>query len=70
MEEIRIGIRTYSDHAPILARWKFKSGKGGMRVWRLDNYLLMNKEVIVEIQKDMNIFLKPIVKQNPPLGNF
>lgn len=49
------GLRTYSDHAPVFVSWR-QGGQclGGQ--WKLDNFLLMNEEVKLSIQKETDLF--------------
>lgn len=40
-----IGSRIYSDHAPVLVQWKYDERDKKIRMWRMDNYVVVNKVV-------------------------
>lgn len=55
VEYIIIGPRIYSDDAPLSVRWNMKEVKAGFNIWRLVNFLLVNK-VVTKMQQEMDIF--------------
>lgn len=58
VEGIIIGLRTHSDHVPILVQWRMKYDKGQGWAWRLDNYLLLNQETKGKVQEELDIFFQ------------
>lgn len=57
-EKVFIGPRVYADHAPLLTQWENTREKAGPRSWKMDNFLLMNKEVVNKVKGDISIFFQ------------
>lgn len=56
VEHIEIGPRIYSDHTPLFINWSLKVEKTRDDIWRLDNYLLLNEEVVTKVHQELDIF--------------
>lgn len=53
-----VGSRIYSNLEPILIEWETKRGKKGLNIWRLDNFLPMNKEVVEKVKGEILLFFQ------------
>lgn len=58
MKAIAIAHRVHSDHAPLLAQWKIVGHRKGPNIWRIDNYLLLNKTVVARMHEGCEIFFQ------------
>lgn len=58
---MQIGLRLYSDHSPVIIECLVKGLKKTRSVWRMDSFLLLNRETVNHIQADMVLFLHQMV---------
>lgn len=58
VEEIAIAPSIYSDHGPIIIEWRLVEEIMGINILRLDNFLLMNKDAVERVQREISIFFQ------------
>lgn len=58
VRSVNIGLRTHSDHAPLLICWQISGEFGGFKMLKMDNYLLLNKESVTRLREEIECFLQ------------
>lgn len=56
VDKVDIELRTHQDHTTVLVQCRVQEKQGGVRVWQLDNSLLLNGEVGSRVKKEMEVF--------------
>lgn len=56
MQAHKISIGPYSDHVLLKSDWIILGWRSQSRIWRLDNFLFINKEVVDQVQKEISLF--------------
>lgn len=55
VKSVEIGLRVYSDHAPVFMLWQKKEMCVNSKLRRLNNYVLEDKVMVHKFQKEMRV---------------
>lgn len=51
--QVIIGPRIYSDYVLILIQWYYDEEKGRSSLWKMDNSILMNNEIVKRVKREI-----------------